>query len=102
MTEEILEKGKELIRKIDYIDMVLSPLGSYCKVDSQKEKFKPCLRIRNRREIGTDKLQAACILFNGIDTHGIDIPVDKDFVNFLYDYFTKKKAELLAEFKDLS
>lgn len=104
MTSELLLKARIAEKNIDDIQNVLYSIKKIKLIDErQKENRKPLLRFVNAIKFkeGKEIKEATVILFDGVNTHGTDIPVDDRLLDCIKDYYEQRLKEAKAEFESL-
>lgn len=104
MTDKTLEKANQLKSEIESLDDVIDGI----KLKKVRERYesntgKPFrVRFVNAWYPFLNKTEAKILLFSDGDGIGTNIPVDEEFVDYVSDYFKKKREKLIKELRDLS
>lgn len=102
MTNADIERGNKLTKEIEKLRYLKFCLTDTLKEPKPTEKAKRyILRLLNKKNNLYDVTHASAILFSGVGYGGVDIPVDKQFIEYIMAYFDKqledkeKELELL-------
>lgn len=100
MTDELLLKAKAAQKNICDIQNVLYAIE---KIKLTNNNHKPYLRFVNalKWKSGKKVREGVAILFDGVSVHGTEIPVDKEILDCLKEYYRKKLKEAKTEFETL-
>lgn len=100
MTNELLLKAGAAQKNICDIQDVLYAIEKIKLIDNSR---KPYLRFVNalKWKNGNQVREGVAILFDGVSVHGTEIPVDKELLDYLKEYYRKKLKEARAEFETL-
>ena len=100
MTNELLLKARVAQKNIFDIQDVLYAIEKIKLIDDNR---KPYLRFVNafKWKNGNQVREGVAILFDGVSVHGTEIPVDKELLDYLKEYYRKKLKEAKAEFETL-
>lgn len=103
MTDEMLRRGEELRDEIAMLKNAVITLNAQLRHPYRESKPKKKWKIRftNAQKKCGEPKRAAIYLFNGIDIHGLDIPVEEGLVETIRDYFQKCLMRAQAEFDSL-
>ena len=104
MTSELLLKARIAEKNIDDIQNVLYSIKKIKLINEQEKKGrKPLLRFVNAIKLkeGKETKEATVILFDGVNAHGTDVPVDDRLLDCLKDYYEQKLNEAKMEFASL-
>lgn len=100
MTDELLLKAKEAQKNICDIQNVLYAVEKIKLINNSR---KPYLRFVNalKWKKGEEVREGVAILFDGVGVHGTEVPVDKELLDLVKEYYRKKLKEAKAEFETL-
>lgn len=100
MTDELLLKARAAQKNICDIQDALYAVE---RIKLMNNSRKPYLRFVNRLKWkkGKEVREGAAILFDGVDMHGTEIPVDNELLDCLKEYYRKKLKEAKTEFETL-
>lgn len=107
MKVEILEKANEIKEKINLIGNHIDALNYTIKVkdrgDKERKNEKSVGLLRFTNKFNSDKEEKArVILFDNLNIIGYyDIEVDEEFINYITEYFQRKKNELEKQLEEL-
>ena len=103
MITELLSRCVALQEEITRLKDTVMTLNANLKNPYGKngQKKKWMLRFTNAQKKYGEPKRAAIYLFDGIDIHGLDIPVEEGLVEVIRDYFQNRLVDAQTEFDQI-
>ena len=110
MTDEKLRKASKLQNQIRNVENLLQSLGwrkeaperakaTYARPNFITTPWK--LRFLNKEDPWKETRKPVAMIFDNLDIRGTEIYVDEDFLDYVIEYFVKKRDVLTKEYEEL-